>query len=37
MNGMPNMMNRETKTRVEIALAFATVLFLYLLNWIAGL
>ncbi len=37
MNGLPNMMNRETKTRVEIALAFATVLFLYLLNWIADL
>lgn len=36
MNGYAETMNRETKRRVEIAVALATVALLYLLNWLTG-
>ena len=36
MNGYAETMNRETKRRVEIAVALAAVALLYLLNWLTG-
>lgn len=36
MNGSANMMDREKRTRIEIAVGLATVAILYLLNWLSG-
>ncbi len=36
MNGNADMMDREKRTRIEIAAALAAVALLYLLNWLTG-
>lgn len=36
MNGSADMLDREKRTRIEIAAALAAAALLYLLNWLTG-